>query len=359
MRTVMTVIAAAVGAMPAIASADQLMCNPREVAEAAASMLPEGAIVLDYCSNCVDRVRVVRVVSAAAVQGCDWELEVAGRVLWESESSFEEGYLPEQASFRRDGGRYLRRLDLAYVYVEVEPNDFRWFGAQLGLPARVKTTGIRLPKALSKLLGRRPAARAPVSPPPPRSPAPPSAEAPPPGPPVPAEPAAEPSAGPAADPAPGAPAQSAPLAAEADVSEGATDLAPSADEATRLFDYWRQGGPKPVLAHFIACLELDLDKRSATRFECIKAVDGPVPPGTQVFAWADWLVPRSAEFNDFAMEFVYGGEVRLRKQLKIRGRVAGPMVPTTAGAKLSQRGLYTLRVVQGSEILKSVDIAVR
>ncbi|MEO1338370.1 MAG: hypothetical protein AAFV29_22190 [Myxococcota bacterium] len=62
------------------------------MAEKAAQMLAEGTVLLDFCSQCEDRVRVVRVRAAAAVEDCQWQLEVAGRVLWESERRYEAGY---------------------------------------------------------------------------------------------------------------------------------------------------------------------------------------------------------------------------------------------------------------------------
>ncbi len=338
--------------MPAMADADQLKCNEQFVAEAAASMLAEGAIILDFCSNCEDQVRVVRVISAAAVEDCDWELEVAGRVVWESELVYKDGYEPRYARFRRDGSRYLRRLDLAYVYGEVAPNEFQWIGGQLSLEAQVKTATIRLPKVVSIALGKRPLMRAPSL----RAPvAPPDAETP----------------GVVKDGRSGASGAEREDAGEdsgraAPKREGADAAPPSVAaeggvtpaEVAAVFDHWRKGDG-PVLAHFAACLELDLKKGSPTRYECVSYVEGPVAPGTQVFAWTDWLVPRGKSFDSFAIEYVYDGEVRLRKPFELQGRKSSPIVPKTIGAALSQQGIYTLRLTEGRRVLRELPVEVR
>ena len=361
MRTLLAAVVA-VSVTPGVAQADQLMCNDRTVAEAAAAMLPEGTVVLDFCSQCEDRVRVVRVRSAGAVEGCKWELEVAGRVLWETERPFKDGYQRVSARYRRDGSRYLRRLDLAYLYIETEPNTFKWLGGQLGLPAQVKTEMISLPKIVSISVGRRPLARAaPASVPKVAM----ESDAPKVEPDAKAPNGVPSTVAPAVPVAPGnsngsgaGGAGVAGVVADDGEDQGAMQPLTS-DDVARVFDYWRQGEGEPVLAHMVACLKLDLDSKSRTRFECLQPVDGPVAPGTQVFAWADWLVPRGTLVDDFAIEFVFQGEVRLRKKMPIKGRVSGPVVPTTAGAKLSQRGVYTLRLARGEDVIREVQVEVR
>ena len=326
-------------------------------------MLPEGAVIIDFCSKCEDRVRVVRVRTAAAVEDCSWELEIGGRVLWESDRPFKDGYRPMMARFARDGGRYLRRLDLAYTYVEVAPNEFRWLGGQLGLQADIKTESIRLPKVVSIAVGRRPMARSPGIPSteaPADTPAPAADEAPSANGDEPPSTGAPPAGTPTQEPEPvppeaAEPAEPTPM----ESAETGAIIKPSSSNVTDLFDYWRSGKDGPVLAHFMACLKLDLKKRSPTRYECVEPVRGPVDPRTQVYAWADWLVPRGEKYEDAAVEFVFAGEVRLRQALTIRGRVASPVVPTTAAAKLSQRGIYTLRLTRQDRVLKEVQVEVR
>lgn len=300
-------------ALPSLAHADQLRCNSQRVAQAAAATLPEGAIMLDYCSLCDDPLRVVRVRAANVVEDCQWELEVAGRAVWQSIRSFETGYRPKEAKFRRDGSRYLRRLDLAYVYIEVAPNDFRWLGGELGLAADVNTAAIALPRDLDRALGQRPLARVPVSPPARETPTP---------------------------------------------TDDGRAVGPSSNEVARIFDFWRGQGTEPVLAHFIPCLKLDLEKNSPTRFECLEQVQGPVPAGTKVYGWSDWLVPRG-QTHEVTVEIVFDGQVRLAESVVLKGRVSSPIVPSTVAATLTSKGTYTLRLRRQADILKSVSVEVR
>jgi hypothetical protein len=108
----------------------------------------------------------------------------------------------------------------------------------------------------------------------------------------------------------------------------------------------------------VACLKLDLKKGSDTRYECLEPVRGPVSPGTEVFAWADWLVPRAAQ-DEAEVQFVKDDEVRLSRKVTLTGRAATPVVPTTAGAKLSQEGIYQLRVLKGGATVAEVSVEVR
>ncbi|MEO1339306.1 MAG: hypothetical protein AAFV29_26945, partial [Myxococcota bacterium] len=166
--------------------------------------------------------------------------------------------------------------------------------------------------------------------------------------------------GPKAD---GPTAESSAPGASADASNGAGARVPTTQTVAALFDYWRRGGRegqgRPVLGHFLACLRLDLKKGSPTRYECLEPVEGAVRPGTKVYAWADWLVPRGSSFDDVAIAFVYDGEVRLRRPLSVRGRRTSPVVPTTIAAQLSQRGIYTLRLTEGARTLREVRVEVR
>jgi hypothetical protein len=132
---------------PAAARADQLQCNAKEVAASAVAYFPEGSYFLDFCSLCDAKVQVVRVSAARVVESCDFEVEVTGQVVLESTQPFADGYVPGKAQFVAPAGEteYRQQLDLAYAYVEVKENDFRWVGGQLGLQATVNTATIQLP----------------------------------------------------------------------------------------------------------------------------------------------------------------------------------------------------------------------
>lgn len=135
--------------------ADQLQCNDQRSAERAVQLLAPGSLMIDFCSLCTDNIKVVLVRSARAVQDCNYEVQVEGTVVLQSEQTF-SGRLPEKVRYRIIEQAYQKRIDLAYAYVEKAPNDFRWLGGVLGLRAQVKVPAIRLPADLYGRLGRKP-----------------------------------------------------------------------------------------------------------------------------------------------------------------------------------------------------------
>ena len=306
MQPRLALVMVALGLAPAPAAfADQLQCNAKEVANSALAYFPEGSYFLDFCSLCDAKVRVVRVRSVQVVESCDFEVEVTGEVVLESTQPFADGYVPGKAEFvaATEEAEYRQQLDLAYAYVEVKKNDFRWVGGQLGLQATVNTASIQLPPEVYAKLGAHPR-----------------------------------------------PKVGAPVKAAAPV--------PNAAEVQRVFSYFRDGQDGAVLGQLVACLDLDLKKGSTTRYECVAPVRGSVSPGTEVFAWSDWLVPRGAQ-DEAEIQFIKDDEVRLSRKVALKGRAASPVVPATAGAKLSQEGVYTLRVVKGGNTVAEVSVEVR
>lgn len=305
MRPVLFATSLALSLSPALAAADQLQCNQESVAKAALNQLPPGSVFVDFCSLCEAKVRVVKVVSGQVVSDCDFEVEVEGVVLFETSQSFTDGYVPGKASFVvPTNTEYKERLDLAYAYVQAEPNDFRWLGGQLGLQATVNTASIQLPPEIASKLGAN-------------SPRPPSAP---------------------------------PVKVRAAV--------PSAAEVQRVFEYFRQGQDGPVLGHLLPCLKLDMAKSSPTRYECKEPVKGSVTPGTEVFAWTDWLVPRDME-GSAEIQIIKDGEVKLSRRVVLKGKPGSPIVPGTVGAKLSQLGIYTFQVVLDAEVVSKISVEVR
>lgn len=300
-----SLVAFVVALTPMGAAADQLQCNTQGAAKAAADLLPPGSVFIDFCSLCEAKVQVVRVKEARVVQDCDFEVEVVGEVLTETSQAFSDGYVPGKAKYVVPGSSaYKGRLDLAYAYVEAGENDFRWIGGQLGLQATVNTASIQLPPAVYGKIGTH------VRP--------------------------ESSGPPAKLDAP----------------------APGAAAVQRVFEYFRRGDAGPVLGHLVPCLELELAKSSPRRYECKTPVRGSVKPGTEVFAWTDWLVPRDMK-GSAEIQFVKDGKVRLAKRVTLKGKPRTPIVPATAGAKLSQLGIYTLRVKLDGRILSEVSVEVR
>ncbi len=304
MRRLFIATSLALSLCPGLALADQLQCNDKAVAESALKMLKPGSIFVDFCSLCEAKVQVVRITSAKAIKDCDYEVEVTGEVISETVNSFGNGYVPGKARFGRPGKRaYKARLDLAYAYVQVKENDFRWLGGQLGLQATVNTASIQLPPQVYAKFGKHTQVQS------------------------------------------------------SDPVEVAAP-APSNAEIRRVFEYFRRGDKGAVLGHLIPCLKVDLKKGSTTRYECTKPLKGSVKPGTQVFAWTDWLVPRGVKASA-EIQILKDGEVKLARRIVLKGRPATPIVPGTAGAKLSQLGIYTFRVVLDGQSQAEVSVEVR
>lgn len=135
------------------ARADQLACNHEKDAKRAVVRLAPGTVMIDYCSLCTSGVVVVRVEKAEVVKGCMYEVAVQGQELAESVKHFDEGKGVAGAKYRVKQAAYDAHVDLAYAYVEVAPNDFRWLGGQLHLKAEVKVPRLHLPGDTYQKLG--------------------------------------------------------------------------------------------------------------------------------------------------------------------------------------------------------------
>src|SRR5262249_21712154 len=98
--------------------ADQLECVAEQDAVRAAALLPEGAIMLEFCSHCTAPVVVVRVDKTRVFHDCDYQVAVTGLALAQTKEEFSSGYVAQRAHFSTRNERYERGIDLAYAYVE-------------------------------------------------------------------------------------------------------------------------------------------------------------------------------------------------------------------------------------------------
>ena len=70
---------------------------------------------------------------------------------------------------------------------------------------------------------------------------------------------------------------------------------PPAEEVRRVLDYYFNGKDRgPTLVELKACLKVDATKESATRFECLEEVKGPVKVNTTIHGWTMWFLPKGA-----------------------------------------------------------------
>lgn len=288
---------------PDWAWADQLQCNSAEVAGRATKLLPVGSLVIDFCSLCEAPAQVVKVERVMVVEDCDHEVELGGAVLAGTQKVFKDGYEPN-ATWAKSNGRFQNRLDLAYVYVEVARNDFRFLGGQLGLTATVNTPAIRLPEELYSSFGPHP------------------------------------------------------LPVLSGLPKKVELPAPNLDSIRQVYAYHFQGaGRPPILVDLVPCLEVDTKKDSETRYECLQPVDGPVELNSNVSAWTSWLIPRGEDPKGLLVQYIHEGIVRQTKDLTVSASSVRARAFT--GAKLNKAGRWSILVLSGSKELGRTELTVR
>lgn len=283
------------------ARADQLQCNSQAVAERAVAVLEPGTLVIDFCSLCEDKAKVVRVTSAQAVKDCEYEVELRGQRVGETERSFKESY-DANARYVSSQGPYEARVDLAYVYVEVAPNEFRWLGGELRQEATVNVRSIRLPPAFYEALGAHP------------------------------------------------------LSSKLEQRDRLP--VPDPEQVRRAWYHHYQGqGRAPLLVEAKACLEVDAKKGSDTRFECLRAALGPVPNKTTVHLWTAWLVAQGDKHEDLVVQFLHGDVVRTTRDVKLEGQSFRTRHYT--GAQLNKPGEWSIVLRRGDQELHRERVVVK
>lgn len=287
---------------PRLAGADQLQCNSQAVAERAVAILEPGTLVIDFCSLCEGKAQVVRVVSARAVQDCEFEVELTGQVVAETEQTWKETYDQTGARYRPLQKPYSNRVDLAYVYVETAANDFRWLGGELRQDATVNVRSIRLPAAFYESLGAHPIS--------------------------------------------------------SKLEQRDRLPAPDPEQVKRAWYHHYQGqGRAPLLVEAKPCLEVDNKKGSETRFECLRPVEGPVPNKTTVHLWTAWLIPQGDKHEDLMVQFLHGDTVRTTRDVKLEGQSFRTRHYT--GASLNKPGEWTIVLRRGEEELHRERVLVQ
>jgi hypothetical protein len=131
---------------------------------------------------------------------------------------------------------------------------------------------------------------------------------------------------------------------------------PPADEINRVLEYYFYGKDRgPALTALKACLKVDSNKDSPTKFECLEAVSGPVKKGQTVNLWVTFFVPEGGNYDDVRMVFIHEKEIRSTIDLKLdksmRSRTWRPQGMTKAGK-------WTLKVMRGDKELGSTQVTV-
>ena len=131
---------------------------------------------------------------------------------------------------------------------------------------------------------------------------------------------------------------------------------PPADEINRVLDYYYNGKDRgPALTALKACLKVDQNKDSATKFDCIEPVNGPVKKGALVHLWTTFFVPIDGNYDDVRVQFLHGTEVRSTIDLKLDKSMRSR---TWRSQGMTKTGKWTLRVMQGEKELGSTTVNV-
>ena len=151
-----------------------------------------------------------------------------------------------------------------------------------------------------------------------------------------------------------------PAAALAQADAGAAlkpvEPPPPAEEINRVLDYYFNGKDRgPALSALKACLKVDSQKDSPTRFECLEPVSGSVKKGTSVHLWVTFFVPEGGNYENVALQFLHDGQVRTTIDVKLDKSMRSR---TWRTQQLSRAGKWTLRVLHGDKELGSTFVTV-
>lgn len=145
----------------------------------------------------------------------------------------------------------------------------------------------------------------------------------------------------------------APSAWADDATAGAP---PTADEIKRVLDYQDNGKDKgPVLLELIPCLKVDTSKGSATQYNCIETISGPIKKNTTVNAWTSWFCPKGGSYEDITVQFLHEGQVRQTVDLKVEGL---SRTRTYRSHTFGKAGKWQIKVFRGDKELSVQNITV-
>jgi hypothetical protein len=131
---------------------------------------------------------------------------------------------------------------------------------------------------------------------------------------------------------------------------------PTADEIKRVMDFQENGKARgPVLLDLIPCLKVDTTKASATAYNCLEPIKGPVKKGATVSAWMSWLCPRGGVYEDLIVQFIHEGQVRQTIDLKVEGLARVRMFRSH---QLGKAGQWKIRVARGDKEVATTAVTV-
>lgn len=131
--------------------------------------------------------------------------------------------------------------------------------------------------------------------------------------------------------------------------------APTAEEAKTTVEYYLKGqGLGPILLDAMLCGEVSKD--GANKFECIEplSADG-VKANSKVSLWQAYLVPQGDTVEDVMVQVKQGDIVRETKDMKLTG---SPRTRQWTHIRLSKPGNWSVTILRGDQVLKSIDVKV-
>ncbi len=148
-------------AVPQVIPADQLAWNTKEECQRALKELSPGALLVSYCSGCLDpdTIEIRRIISAEVVHTGSQEYHeviVSYRRLYRSVKPVNGYHLPDSIEYEpfpleKDKGVEAtgrEGIDFAYVYVHLQGDIYVCLGKLLNLYCEVPVVRITLPRTL-------------------------------------------------------------------------------------------------------------------------------------------------------------------------------------------------------------------
>ncbi len=131
---------------------------------------------------------------------------------------------------------------------------------------------------------------------------------------------------------------------------------PSSDAVKSTWDYFYKGqGQGPVLVDAKLCTEVAKD--GPNKFECTAEVapEG-VKANTTVMVWQSYLVPQGDTVEDLMVQTKLGNVVRETKDVKVKGE--GWRARQWTGVRLNKAGDWTVNIMRGDQVLKTISVKV-
>jgi hypothetical protein len=132
--------------------------------------------------------------------------------------------------------------------------------------------------------------------------------------------------------------------------------APSGDAVKSTWDYfYKAQGQGPVLVEAKLCTEVAKD--GPNKFECTAEVapEG-VKANTTVMVWQSYLVPQGDTVEDLMVQTKLGNVVRETKDVKVKGE--GWRARQWTGVRLNKAGDWTVNIMRGDQVLKTISVKV-